>query len=97
MTSAFLALRIYLGQEFEYVVVPFDEILDVVERLEARDERAQVRAPHDLLDQRRGDHDLAGGRGQRGLFHLGVRRFLKLDRGAPDVGFRVALDLDSLV
>ena len=35
MTSAFLALRIFLGREFDYVVVPFDEILDVVERGEA--------------------------------------------------------------
>jgi len=35
MTSAFLALRIFLGRDFEYIVVPFDEILDVVERGEA--------------------------------------------------------------
>lgn len=35
MTSAFLALRIFLGREFDHVVVPFDEILDVVERGEA--------------------------------------------------------------
>jgi 1,4-dihydroxy-6-naphthoate synthase len=31
MTSAFLALRIY-NQDFEYDVVPFDEIIDVVKR-----------------------------------------------------------------
>jgi 1,4-dihydroxy-6-naphthoate synthase len=30
MTSAFLALRIY-NQDFEYVVVPFDEIIDAVQ------------------------------------------------------------------
>jgi 1,4-dihydroxy-6-naphthoate synthase len=35
MTSAFLALRIFLGRDFDYIVVPFDEILDVVERGEA--------------------------------------------------------------
>ncbi len=29
-TSAFLTLRLRLGQEFPYVVVPFDQILDVV-------------------------------------------------------------------
>src|SRR5262249_40459629 len=28
MTSAFLALKLFLGQEFEYVVVPFDQIFD---------------------------------------------------------------------
>jgi len=32
LTTAFLALRLCLGGEFDYVVVPFDEILDVVER-----------------------------------------------------------------
>ena len=32
LTTAFLALRLCLGREFDYVVVPFDEILDVVER-----------------------------------------------------------------
>jgi 1,4-dihydroxy-6-naphthoate synthase len=31
MTSAFLALRIY-NQDFEYVVVPFDEIIDAVQK-----------------------------------------------------------------
>ncbi|HRH46506.1 MAG TPA: hypothetical protein PKY82_32985, partial [Pyrinomonadaceae bacterium] len=31
MTSAFLALRLY-NQDFEYVVVPFDEIIDEVKR-----------------------------------------------------------------
>ncbi len=31
MTSAFLALRLFLG-EFDYVVVPFDEIFEVVKR-----------------------------------------------------------------
>jgi len=31
MTSAFLALQLYLG-EFEHVVVPFDQIFDVVKR-----------------------------------------------------------------
>jgi 1,4-dihydroxy-6-naphthoate synthase len=35
LTTAFLALRLCLGREFDYVVVPFDEILDVVERGEA--------------------------------------------------------------
>ncbi len=30
LTSAFLALRLYLGREFEHVVVPFDLILDAV-------------------------------------------------------------------
>jgi len=30
LTSAFLALRLYLGDAFPYVVVPFDEIQDVV-------------------------------------------------------------------
>jgi 1,4-dihydroxy-6-naphthoate synthase len=32
LTSAFLALRLHLGQDFSHVVVPFDEILNVVER-----------------------------------------------------------------
>ena len=32
LTSAYLALRINLGGEFEYQVVPFDQILDVVRR-----------------------------------------------------------------
>jgi 1,4-dihydroxy-6-naphthoate synthase len=31
LTTAFLALRLCLGSEFEYVLVPFDQILDVVE------------------------------------------------------------------
>ncbi len=31
LTTAFLALRLCLGQEFPYVVVPFDQILDAVE------------------------------------------------------------------
>ncbi len=30
LTSAFLALRLWLGQEFDYVVVPFDEIISAV-------------------------------------------------------------------
>jgi len=30
LTSAYLALRLYLGDPFPFVVVPFDEILDVV-------------------------------------------------------------------
>ncbi len=30
MTSAFLAAQIFLGRDFEYVVVPFDEIFDAV-------------------------------------------------------------------
>ncbi|MGI8891238.1 MAG: menaquinone biosynthesis family protein [Chthoniobacterales bacterium] len=34
MTSAFLALQLYLG-EFEYVVVPFDQIFDVVKKGDA--------------------------------------------------------------
>lgn len=32
LTTAFLALSMCLSQDFEYTVVPFDEILDVVER-----------------------------------------------------------------
>ncbi len=32
LTSAFLALRLCLGKDFEYVVVPFDEILQTVQR-----------------------------------------------------------------
>jgi 1,4-dihydroxy-6-naphthoate synthase len=32
LTSAFLALRLYLGRDFQHVVVPFDEILNVVEQ-----------------------------------------------------------------
>lgn len=31
LTTAFLALRLCLDRDFEYVVVPFDQILDVVE------------------------------------------------------------------
>ncbi|HEX7379916.1 MAG TPA: MqnA/MqnD/SBP family protein [Pirellulales bacterium] len=31
LTTAFLALRLYLGGEFEHVLVPFDQILDAVE------------------------------------------------------------------
>src|SRR5262249_41044327 len=34
MTTAFLVLRLYLG-DFEYCVLPFDEILDAVKRGEA--------------------------------------------------------------
>src|SRR5688572_14823285 len=30
LTTAFLALRLYFGTDFPYVVVPFDQILDVV-------------------------------------------------------------------
>ena len=30
MTSAFLALKLFLGAEFDYVVVPFDQIFDAV-------------------------------------------------------------------
>jgi 1,4-dihydroxy-6-naphthoate synthase len=30
LTSAYLALRLYLGAPFSFVVVPFDEILDIV-------------------------------------------------------------------
>ena len=32
LTTAFLALRLCLGSDFDYVVVPFDQILDVVEQ-----------------------------------------------------------------
>jgi 1,4-dihydroxy-6-naphthoate synthase len=32
LTSAFLALRLCLGQDFEHVVVPFDEIIETVQR-----------------------------------------------------------------
>ncbi|MCP3980056.1 MAG: ABC transporter substrate-binding protein [bacterium] len=35
LTSAFLALRLYLEQDFAFKVVPFDKILDVVEAGEA--------------------------------------------------------------
>ncbi len=31
LTSAFLALRLFLGHEFKYEVIPFDKILDAVE------------------------------------------------------------------
>ncbi len=31
LTSAFLALRLFLGREFKYEVIPFDKILDAVE------------------------------------------------------------------
>src|SRR5687767_1476889 len=31
LTTAFLALRLYLGNEFNYVVAPFDQILDITE------------------------------------------------------------------
>lgn len=31
LTSAFLALRLFLGRDFEHVVVPFDQILDAVQ------------------------------------------------------------------
>ncbi|MGH7137802.1 MAG: MqnA/MqnD/SBP family protein, partial [Pirellulales bacterium] len=31
LTTAFLALRLCLGSDFEYVLAPFDEILDAVE------------------------------------------------------------------
>jgi 1,4-dihydroxy-6-naphthoate synthase len=32
LTSAYLALRLCLGQEFDHVVVPFDEIIETVRR-----------------------------------------------------------------
>jgi 1,4-dihydroxy-6-naphthoate synthase len=32
MTSAFLALQLFLGREFKHVVVPFDRIFDTIER-----------------------------------------------------------------
>jgi 1,4-dihydroxy-6-naphthoate synthase len=32
LTSAFLALRLCLGREFDHVVVPFDQIIDAVQR-----------------------------------------------------------------
>ncbi len=35
MTSAFLAMRLWLGREFEHVVVPFDQIFAAVKRGEA--------------------------------------------------------------
>jgi 1,4-dihydroxy-6-naphthoate synthase len=35
LTSAYLALRLFLGREFPFVVVPFDRILDTVARGEA--------------------------------------------------------------
>ena len=30
LTSAFLALRLFLGRDFEHEVIPFDQILDAV-------------------------------------------------------------------
>ena len=30
MTSAFLAAQLFLGQDFDYIVVPFDEIFETV-------------------------------------------------------------------
>lgn len=38
LTTAYLALRLCLGNDFRHVVVPFDEILDVVAAGEYRDE-----------------------------------------------------------
>lgn len=35
MTSAFLAMRLWLGREFNHIVVPFDQIFEVVKRGEA--------------------------------------------------------------
>ena len=35
MTSAFLAMRLWLGREFEHVVVPFDQIFSAVKRGDA--------------------------------------------------------------
>jgi 1,4-dihydroxy-6-naphthoate synthase len=39
LTSAFLALRLCLGKEFEHVVVPFDEIIEAVEHGERNGRR----------------------------------------------------------
>lgn len=35
MTSAFLAAQLFLGKDFDYIVVPFDEIFDAVRRGDA--------------------------------------------------------------
>ena len=42
LTSAFLALRLCLGTEFDYVLVPFDEIIPAVVRGEYRGQRVDV-------------------------------------------------------
>jgi len=42
LTSAFLALRLCLGQEFEHVVVPFDEIIPAVRRGEYQGQQVDV-------------------------------------------------------
>jgi 1,4-dihydroxy-6-naphthoate synthase len=42
LTSAFLALRLCLGQDFEHVVVPFDEIIEVVRRGEHQGRRVDA-------------------------------------------------------
>jgi 1,4-dihydroxy-6-naphthoate synthase len=42
LTSAFLALRLCLGQDFEHVVVPFDEIIAVVQRGEHGGQRVDA-------------------------------------------------------
>lgn len=42
LTSAFLALRLCLEQDFEHVVVPFDEIIDVAIRGEYRGQRVDA-------------------------------------------------------
>jgi len=39
LTSAFLALRLCLGKDFEHVVVPFDEIIETVQRGEHNGKR----------------------------------------------------------
>ena len=40
LTTAYLALRMCLGRDFAHVVVPFDQILDAVERGEYRASRS---------------------------------------------------------
>ncbi len=42
LTTAFLALSLLLGRDFKYVVVPFDEILDIVERGEHQGQKVDA-------------------------------------------------------
>ena len=51
MTTAFLTLRLYLGREFRYRVLPFDEILDEVKDGRAARGPADPRGPADVRAQ----------------------------------------------
>jgi len=42
LTSAFLALRLCLGRDFDYVLVPFDKIIPAVARGEYKDQRVDA-------------------------------------------------------